>query len=762
MSFKKVLVRISLPVFVGLIAGISNLADAQVLSGTVVSEGKGLPLASITLPGQKLHTIADSSGKFIIDQPLNGKIRLLVSAVGYEGFDTSFNNYENGNDLLISLRSKTAMNDEVVISATMKAVSKTASPILVEVYSPLFFKKNPTPNIFEGLQMVNGVQPQLNCNVCNTGDIHINGMEGPYTMVLIDGMPIVSSLATVYGLSGIPNSMVKRIEIVKGPASTLYGSEAVGGLINIITRDALTAEKWRLDVSGTRAGEWNADISSAYKLKKLQGLFAVNYFNYQQRRDINRDNFTDLALQQRVSVFNKWNLPVSGSINSSLALRYIYENRWGGELQWQPEFRGSDSIYGESILTKRAELISTTSFGNALFVDLSGNVHRQESYYGKVKYFATQQVAFAQLRWNKKIKDHDLLAGIPLRYTFYDDNTSGTAGPGGANKPEKSFLPGIFLQDEVEIAKNLVMLAGMRYDRNATHGNIFTPRLGFKYASGSNSTLRLSTGNGYRVVNLFTEDHAALTGAREVVIASALKPEQSWNANASYSGFFRHSKGFINIDLSAFYTFFSNKIVADYFTDATKIIYDNLNGYAISKGITLNADVNFTNGLKMMAGLTWMDVYQVDKTAEGRKIKTPQLFAPAFSGTFSASYLLKKQRLMIDVTGRINGPMYLPVVPDDYRDPRSPLYGILNLQFTKNIGSKTEIYAGVKNLLNFIPSNPLLHPDDPFNKPGGKYFDIAGQPRSDTNPYGYTFDPSYNYASMQGVKLFAGLRVLIK
>ena len=113
-----------------------------------------------------------------------------------------------------------------------------ASPIPVEVYSPAYFKKNPSPNIFESLQMVNGVQPQLNCNVCNTGDIHINGMEGPYTMILIDGMPIVSSLSTVYGLAGIPNSMVKRIEIVKGPASTLYGSEAVGGLINIITKDA--------------------------------------------------------------------------------------------------------------------------------------------------------------------------------------------------------------------------------------------------------------------------------------------------------------------------------------------------------------------------------------------------------------------------------------------------------------------------------------------------------------------------------------------
>lgn len=109
---------------------------------------------------------------------------------------------------------------EVVVTGTMKEVKRLESPVPVELYNPAFFRKNPTACIFDGLQQVNGVRPQINCNVCNTGDIRINGLPGPYTMVLIDGMPIVSSLSTVYGLSGIPNSLVERIEIVKGPASS--------------------------------------------------------------------------------------------------------------------------------------------------------------------------------------------------------------------------------------------------------------------------------------------------------------------------------------------------------------------------------------------------------------------------------------------------------------------------------------------------------------------------------------------------------------
>ena len=109
--------------------------------------------------------------------------------------------------------------DEVIITGTLKPISKSKSPVPVEIYTKKFFEKNPTSNLLESISMVNGIRSQINCSVCNTGDIHINGLEGPYSLILIDGMPIVSSLSTVYGLSGIPSSMIERIEIVKGPAS---------------------------------------------------------------------------------------------------------------------------------------------------------------------------------------------------------------------------------------------------------------------------------------------------------------------------------------------------------------------------------------------------------------------------------------------------------------------------------------------------------------------------------------------------------------
>ena len=732
------------------------------ISGVISYNKMPLPGATIFFINLRQSIIADSSGKFLVQAVPFGRQAIRVSAAGFQKKQVVINHQQQNSFADLILESDSSLIEEVVISGTLRPVSKLSSPIMVEVYSPAFFKKNPAPNIFESLQMVNGVQPQLNCNVCNTGDIHINGMEGPYTMILIDGMPIVSSLSTVYGLAGIPNSMVKRIEIVKGPASTLYGSEAVGGVINIITKDANTADRLKIDFSGTQLGEFNTDITVSKQFKNTAVLLGVNYFNFQQRKDINADNFTDLTLQKRLSLFNKWNFKMGNGRTASLGIRYITENRWGGELQWVPKFKGTDSVYGETISTNRVEFLGTVGLSKNLNMDVSYNYHLQDSYYGTIKYYASQQVAFTQLRWSKKFGKQDILAGIPFRYTFYDDNTLGTATAEGYNKPSVIFLPGIFVQNEYKVNNQLTLLTGIRYDYNNVHGNIFTPRLSCKYAPDDNNTFRLSFGNGYRVVNLFTEDHAALTGARKVIIAAELNPEQSWNGNFNYSTFIRHNKGFIAIDASTFYTYFTNKIIGDFITDPTKIIYNNLSGYAVSKGITLNTDFNFINGLKINAGVTLMDVYQIDKDSQGKKLKTPQLFAPKLSGTFAVSYTIPVIKLAVDLTGRLNGPMYLPVVPNDFRSATSPFFGIINLQLSKSFNHQFELYGGVKNLLNFLPKNPLLHPDDPFNKPGGKYYDIDGKPRIDTNPMGYTFDPSYNYAPMQGARFYFGIRFLVK
>jgi outer membrane receptor for ferrienterochelin and colicins len=637
----------------------------------------------------------------------------------------------------------------VVISATMKEVSKDASPIPVEVYTARFFQKNATPNIHEALTVVNGVRPQVNCNVCGTGDIQINGMPGPYTMVTIDGMPIVSGLSTVYGLSGIPNGMIDRIEIVKGPAGTLYGSEAVGGMINIVTKDVRTAPRMHFDVFGSHLGELKWDGALTKGFRKARTMVGINYFNVQKKHDINEDNFTDFALQRRISVFNKWNFVRDQDRVAMLAGRFVHENRWGGELQWTPEWRGSDSIYGESIYTNRVELLGKYQLPvehRRVMLDLSWNLHDQNSYYGVTPYMGRQQVAFSQLTTDLPAgPKHDVLLGAALRYTWYDDNSAATASADGTlNQPSKTWLPSVFLQDEWSLHAKHTLLTGIRYDYNSIHGSIVTPRISWKWTQNPQNILRLTAGSGYRVANIFTEDHAALTGARTLVIREDLRPERSWNTNLNYiRKFYPDHIGFIGLDASVFYTYFYNQIIPDYDTNPNEIIYDNLEGHAVSSGVSANVDFNFTNGLKITTGFTAMNVYRVEN-----QVRLPQLYAPPLSGTWSVSYTVPRLKLSIDYNGQVNSPMHLPVLPNDYRPVQSPWFSVHNIQLTQPIGHDFQVYFSVKNLLGFYPrEDVIMRAFDPFDREVGI-----------NNPNGYTFDPTYSYAPIQRQRLMLGFR----
>ena len=729
------------------------------LKGNVSADGMSLVQANVLLLKTNKSAVTDFQGNYTLSNLTAGEYEIAISYTGFRTEKKSITLIDStATTLDFELRENNAL-DEVVITGTLKPVSRLESPVPVEVYKPAFFKKNPTSNIFEALQNVNGVRPQLNCNVCNTGDIHINGLEGPYTLVLIDGMPIVSGLSTVYGLSGIPNSLLERIEIVKGPASSLYGSEAVGGLINIITKNPTNAPVFSADSFITDWGELNIDLGFKGNVGKAATvLTGVNYFNYNNPIDNNNDNFTDVTLQDRISVFQKWNFNRKSKKQLSLAGRFFYEDRWGGELQWNKSFRGGDDVYGESIYTKRWELLGAYELPTVekMLFSFSYTDHDQNSVYGDIPYLAQQRIGFGQLTWDKKINNHDLLFGTALRYQYYDDNTTATVDA------DVNWIPSLFVQDEIAFNDKHKILLGARYDYNSNHGNIFTPRFAYKWKINDNNILRFNTGTGFRIVNLFTEEHAALTGSRDVIVLEDLQPERSFNVNLNYlKKIYTNNGNFIGLETTAWYTRFSNSIIPDYDTNPNQIIYKNLNGHAVTKGISTNLDFVFNNGLKMILGATYMDV---SKTEEG--VTTRQILTEKFSATWAISYRINKLFLDVDYTGNVYGPMRLPLLGDlDPRSEYSPTWSIQNIQFTVNKFKNIEIYGGVKNLLNWTPnkSNPFIiaRANDPFDK--NVQFDANGNAQATAdNPYALTFDPSYVYGPNQGIRSFFGLRYTLQ
>ena len=234
------------------------------------------------------------------------------------------------------------------------------------------------------------------------------------------------------------------------------------------------------------------------------------------------------------------------------------------------------------------------------------------------------------------------------------------------------------------------------------------------------------------------------------------------NPNLNYlKKIYTQNGNFIGIETTAWYTRFSNSIIPDYDTNPNQIIYKNLEGHAVTKGISSNIDFVFNNGLKMILGATYMDVSKTENNTT-----TQQILTEKFSGTWAISYRINKLFLDLDYTGNLYGPMRLPLLGDlDPRKEYSPTWSIQNIQFTFNKFKNIEIYAGVKNLLNWTPNkgNPFIiaRANDPFDKniqydPNGNVLVTAD------NPYALSFDPSYVYGPNQGIRSFFGVRYTLK
>ena len=706
------------------------------LSGVISDSREVVPFAKVWLKDTKFYASTNLKGEFEITNIPNGTYSLQVTASSHSKYQVEVVFDDSPLVKKISLEKIDLELDQVVVTGSMREVSISKSPVKIELITSEFFKSNPVNSVIEALETVNGVQEQINCGVCGTNDIHINGMEGPYTLVLIDGMPIVSGLSSAYGFNGIPTSLIERVEIIKGPSSTLYGTEAVGGIINIITKSPETSSLIEFEANSNTHLENKVSLAWSPKVgKKVFTTISADYLYNQKRLDFNNDNFTDIPLNNRISVFNKWVFKNNKDEKVlKMAARYYWEDRFGGTLQWDDNYLGSDSVYGEHVSTNRVELIGEYILpvkNRNFMLSFSANSHDQNSHYGKVNYKASQQVFFTNLIWNKEIgKRNQFLAGYTNNLQFYKDNSSSSI-------TEQTFVPGVFVQDEFNWTENLIILTGVRFDYHSNHGVIVSPRLSLKKDFGSYTSFRFNYGNGFRQVHLFTEDHAFLTGAREVLILDELQPERSHNVTLNFNHTYTKI-GYGNFDFDVFYTYFLNKIIPDYNTDPNLIIYDNLDGYGVTRGMSVSVNHKFKVPFRMRLGITLQDVFEYSKSLDGNLVKETQLFAPFFSGVFNLSYEFKKWKMKLNYTGKIVGPQKLPIydVPNE-RPEVSPWFTVQNVQLSKEFKIGWEAYMGVKNIFNFTQSSPLVNPE---------------------NPYEATFDTSYAYGPLQTRRFYVGVR----
>ncbi|MEW6774221.1 MAG: TonB-dependent receptor plug domain-containing protein [Bacteroidota bacterium] len=729
---------------------------AQVIKGKIMYAGKSVSGAIILIGKSNKKIISDTTGYF----EFQTKGQNIFFTIYYPGFLPYVEKLQLIKDtfIFVHLQPDTTALPEVSIESVKPILNKKPDAFNTEIYDACIITSAAATSLFEGVQNINGLRPQLNCNICNTGDIHINGMEGAYTNILIDGMPVIGGIASIYGLSGISSDIIEKIEITRYPGSVLYGSDNIGGTINIITKKpTLQTSSLGLQAYTSSYMDHNVDLSWTKKIKKYSGLNAVNIVWFDKIFDSNSDGFTDATLQKRATLFHKSIFNINDSIDVQWMIRGLVEDRWGGQVNWSKQFRGTDSIYGESILTKRLESIFKIPLylaNHKLENNLSYNYHYQNSYYGTLFFEAQQHNLYYQTyaSFTSRVGQH--LNGIAFKYFYYTDNTAIFKNTTPFNI---WMVPAIYSENNIRLNKNIKSILSIRYDYHNIHKHIITPRLAILYSNEKGIEIRTGITTGFRPVQLFTEDHAALTGARKIVIQEKLLPEKSYVAYCNVSAFLinqNHLK--ISSDFNMWYIYFTNRIVPDY-SLSDKIIYYNLGkqDYSVNQGISAQFQILFKNYIQSLLGFSWLDNY-IYYHQEKRRL----FLSEPWSANFVIRGFLKKWTL--EYTGNIYGSMQLPLAGAlDPRPDKSPVYSIQNLQIKFQF-SKIEITTGIKNILDFTPDKniPFLiaRSHDPFDK--NVVFDSSGNPLpTSENPYALTFDPTYTYASMQKRRWFIGFSI---
>ncbi|NNC83216.1 MAG: TonB-dependent receptor [Flavobacteriales bacterium] len=740
-----------------------DAARAAEIRGTVSDSHGVLAFAHVLLSPGEHGATTDAEGNFILTEIPAGEYTLQVSFVGYQKYERTISlTTSEVKDIDIELSPRIDL-EEVVVTGNLRPTYVSMSPIKVEVMTKEHLSMNlpsASSSVLQSISLINGVQEVLACGVCYTSSISINGLDGAYTAVLVDGMPMFGNLASVYGLNGIPNSMVERIEVIKGPNSTLYGSEAMAGVINVITKKHEGMPLLSVDMMGTDHGEAFSNVTLSPRIGKSKGYVGLNHAYINDFHDENGDGFGDVINMDRYILFSKWDIHRNSGRRFDIAAKYYYEDRRNGVEEYMVDrgyrdLRGDDQIYGESIYTQRWELFG--SYGllddNRLRLDFSFSDHDQDSYYGSDQYLAQQRIGFANLIWNRSEGHHHLTSGLTTRYQYYDDNTMATRTLDDTgviiNAPQSQFIPGVFLQDEWNLNADWSLLSGLRLDHYSQHGFITSPRLNLKYRPSDWTTIRLNGGTGFRVVNLFTEDHAFISGQREVVITETLDPERSMSVSLDISHVYSLGEGSGTIGLDAYFTHFSNKILPDY-SENDKIIYANSTGYARSMGINGSIDYRFYKGPALKLSANVQEVYEVEEI-QGESLRSAVEFAADWSGQVTVNYRWPKPALDMAYTSNIRGPMTLPEIYDldtegqpvgEPRNTRSPVFATHNIQLTRTWGAFT-VYSGVQNLMDYTQGiSPLSGYNDP-NAPIG---------------FSEYFDTSYFYSPLEGREFYLGLR----
>lgn len=641
-----------------------------------------LPFVNVYIKGTTLGTATNDNGHYILEHLPVGTHTVVVSFMGYKTIEQEVTLKANKSvEMNFTLEENTRLMNDVVVSANRYEVNRKEAATIVNVLTPKVFTTTNSVNLAEGLNYQPGLRVENTCQNCGVNAVRINGLEGKYSQILIDSRPVFSSLAGVYGLEQIPVSMIDRVEVIRGGGSAIFGSSAIGGVVNIITREPIRNS---LDISNTTqligGKSWDNVTSMNAALVSSNRKVGATIFGMSRDRqgyDHDGDGYTELGLLK----------------GSSLGMRAYYrfsnQAKLTAEYHAMHEFRrGGDSIHMMPHQTTVAEQAEHYIHGGGLTYDyIAKNLKTRFSIYTSLQkvdrntYYGTQYDInaygtsndFSWVTGGQFNQSFDRLIFMPSEFVagveYSVNNLEDIQLAYDRTLLQNINIASVFAQNEWKNSK-MGFLIGARVDKHNLIDNIVvSPRANFRYVFMDNLTARLSYSSGYRAPQAFDEDlHIMAVGGEVAIIELSpdLKPEYSNSFSGSLNWSSNIRGGEFNILAEGFYTTLNDVfILKENGTDAQgNILMERTNGSgAYVAGVNLEATYTPIRDLNMQIGYTFQksrykepEVWSENPNIEPQKrmFRTPDHYGfmtvdytmfdalnIALSGTYTGSMLVQ-------------------------------------------------------------------------------------------------------------------------
>ena len=670
---------------------IEKNTDANVYGHVInKSSGEHLPFVTIQLKGTTIVTTTDHTGHYFLKNLPEGTFTVVVKMVGYKTQEKKVAiKHDATQELNFALASDDVDLDEVVVSANRNETQRRLAPNLVNVIGGKLFDITQSSCLAQGLNFQPGVRTEDNCQNCGFTQVRINGLDGHYSQILVDSRPVFSSLNGVYGLEQIPANMIDRVEVVRGGGSALFGASAIGGTINIITKEPIRNSASFGHTFMSQGGSNSFDNVTTGNVSLVTddnkaGIYAYGQTRTRQGYDYDGDGFTELPeLNNQTFGLNSY-LRLSPYSKLSLQYHGIHEFRRGGNKldqapheaniaeQAEHNIQGGGLTYNFYSPDEKNRLSAYFSFQTTARKSYYGgigegtneDIETAENAYGTTRNFTyvagTQYVhSFDKLLFMPS----DLTLGAEYSYDGIKDVILGY----DRNFKQDVRIGSFFFQNEWKNKQWSFLLGGRLDKHNLVDHVIFSPRANLRFNPTENVNLRITYAGGFRAPQAFDEDlHVGVVGGERLVtvLAKNLKEERSNSFSVSADLYHKFGNVQTNLLIEGFYTDLNNVFALrqlDQPDAQGNTVQERYNAYGAKVlGLNIEGKAMFTRWFSLQAGLTlqqshydeaiaWND--EVPEQKYKKMMRTPNTY-----GYFTASFTPVK-RFTASVTGNYTGSM---------------------------------------------------------------------------------------------------------